>query len=65
MTRVAWLNSHMWAELFIENRDYLETELDTLIENLNKYKQAIHNSDTETLFILLEEGRQLKEEVDG
>ena len=30
MTRVAWLNETMWAELFMENKDYLLQELDVL-----------------------------------
>ena len=28
LTRVAWPNAGMWAELFLENSDYLEKELD-------------------------------------
>ena len=31
LTRVAWLNEHMWTDLFLENRDYLLEELDRLI----------------------------------
>lgn len=65
MTRVAWLNPKMWAELFIENKDYLENELDILINSLNEYKEAIKNSDVETLERILLEGKQRKEEVDG
>lgn len=65
MTRVAWLNAGMWAELFLENGDYLENELDIIIDNLKKYKDAIHNGDREELTSLLEEGKRLKEEVDG
>lgn len=65
MTRVAWLNPKMWAELFIENKDYLENELDILINSLNEYKEAIKNSDIETLERILLEGKQRKEEVDG
>ncbi len=65
MTRVAWLNPKMWAELFIENKDYLENELDILITSLNEYKEAIKNSDVETLERILLEGKQRKEEVDG
>ena len=34
MTRVAWLNPAMWAELFLDNGDYLLKELDTLTKNL-------------------------------
>ena len=65
MTRVAWLNPGMWAELFLENRDYLIGELDGLIGCLNEYKSAMEADDRETLTALLDDGRRRKEEVDG
>ena len=65
MTRVAWLNPQMWAELFLENRDYLMRELDILSENLNAYRKALAEQDLPTLTKLLDDGRQRKEEVDG
>lgn len=65
MTRVAWLNPDMWAELFLENRDNLIRELDGLIAGLNAYKSAMENNDRERLTALLEEGKRRKEEVDG
>lgn len=61
MTRIATLNENMWTDLFMQNKDALLFELDTLIENLNKYKKAISESDTETLTDLLREGRIIKE----
>ena len=65
LTRVAWLNAPMWAELFLENKANLIFELDTLIENLQKYQTAIRADDYEALVALLEEGKRRKEEVDG
>ena len=65
LTRVAWLNPQMWAELFLENDDYMLRELDILIENLVKYKEAIQTRDLPRLEQLLEEGKRIKEEVDG
>ncbi len=65
MTRVAWLNPGMWAELFLENKDNLIAELDGLIGCLNAYKAAMEADDRETLVALLDEGRRRKEEVDG
>ena len=65
MTRVAWLNPGMWAELFLENRDFLGRELDTIINALSEYKNAMEEGDKETLTRLLDEGRRRKEEVDG
>ena len=65
MTRVAWLNPTMWAELFMENRDYLLNELDAYIASLNEYKAALEQGDAAALTKLLDDGRRLKEEVDG
>ena len=65
LTRVAWLNSTMWAELFMENKDYTLEELDTYIENLLAYRRAMADDDLQRLTFLLEEGKRRKEEVDG
>jgi prephenate dehydrogenase len=65
LTRVAWLNASMWAELCMENRENMLFELNTYIENLNAYKKALQSQDIAALTALLEEGRKRKEEVDG
>ena len=65
MTRVAWLAPHMWAELFLENRDFLLKEIDCYIEHLSQYRAAMEQNDEEELIRLLDEGKKRKEEVDG
>ncbi|MBR6025185.1 MAG: prephenate dehydrogenase [Firmicutes bacterium] len=65
LTRVAWLNPQMWAELFMENKDNLIREIDVLINHLSEYKEALENDELERLEKLLDEGRKLKEEIDG
>ena len=65
LTRVAWLNPSMWAELFLENKKNLLFELDTLIASLNQYRKALEEEDFPALCRLLDEGRRIKEEVDG
>lgn len=65
LTRVAWLNSPMWAELLLENSDHVLTELDALLHSLAQYRTAIENNDFDTLVTLLEEGKRRKEEIDG
>lgn len=65
MTRVAWLNPEMWTQLFLDNRDNLVSELDVLIENLKDYRDAIAQGDSQKLSHLLDDGRRIKEEVDG
>ena len=65
LTRVAWLNPDMWAELFLENREALLFEVDTIIASLQKYRDAMACNDFDALRTLLDEGRRIKEEVDG
>lgn len=65
LTRVAWLNPDMWAELFLENKDYLMDELDGLIAALQQYREAMAGDDLPRLVQLLDDGRRRKEEVDG
>lgn len=65
LTRVAWLNPRMWAELFLSNKENVLQELDFYIESLRAYRSAIENEDEQQLITLLDEGRKRKEEVDG
>lgn len=65
LTRVAWLNPEMWAELFAENADNLTYELDEIISELEKYRNAVAKRDKKTLARLLEEGKNCKERIDG
>ncbi|MBR0535902.1 MAG: prephenate dehydrogenase [Clostridia bacterium] len=64
LTRVAYLNEHMWTELFLENKDNLIFELDNIIAELEKYSVAMKNNDSVTLCELLREGRVAKERAD-
>ena len=65
MTRVAWLNPQMWAELFLSNQENVLNELNYLIDSLVQYKEAIINKNEAQLISLLDEGKKRKEEVDG
>ena len=65
LTRVAWLNPYMWAELFLSNKDNILQELNSYISELEKYRDAIVDSNSDQLIALLDEGRKRKEEVDG
>ena len=64
MTRVAKLNETMWTELFYNNKIYLQESIDTLIECLNEYKEALDNDDKDKMFQLLKEGRQKRENME-
>ena len=65
LTRVAWLNPQMWAELFLSNKENIINELSLYIQNLQKYKDALETQDEAYLIQLLDEGRKRKEDVDG
>ena len=65
LTRVAWLNPQMWAELFLSNKENILSELTTFIDALTQYKSAIEENDEAELIRILDEGRRRKEEVDG
>ena len=65
LTRVAYLNENMWSELFLENRDNLINEIDSIVDNLVQYRDAMKNNDREKLTELLRDGRILKEKIDG
>ena len=62
LTRVAWLNEHMWTELFLENRDYLTKEIDSLTARLTEYSNALKDGNEEELKTLLLEGKTSKQE---
>lgn len=65
LTRVAWLNPGMWAELFLANKENILKELDVYIHSLCQYRDAIAREDEAQLVHLLEDGRRRKKEVDG
>lgn len=65
LTRVAWLNPQMWAELCMDNRENMLYELDVYLDNLQKYRDALAQHNIIALTALLDEGRKQKEDVDG
>ncbi len=65
LTRVARMNSRMWAELMTDNRDKLLIELDELMENLSRYREALDRGDEAALQTLLEEGNERKIDIDA
>jgi len=64
LTRVAWLNEEMWSQLFLENKEPLLFELNTLIDNLTAYRDAMVNDDKDMLRQLLLDGKLKKERDD-
>lgn len=63
VSRVANINSVLWSELFLENREPLIEELDILIENITQIIDSIKANDKETLMELLEQGHKVKQQL--
>jgi len=65
LTRVAWLNPQMWAELLLDNQENILYELDYYINSLKAYRDAVSAGDMDSLVQLLDDGKKRKEQVDG
>lgn len=65
LTRVAWMNTQMWSELFLENADYLSDVIGQTIENLERCKKAINANDRTALEQFLSEGDKIKHESEA
>lgn len=63
VSRVANINEVLWSELFLDNRDALVEELDTLTENIRKIRDAVRAGDSDELRALLRRGREIKERL--
>ena len=60
LTRVATMDTKMWTELFLLNKDNLVREMTCIIERLEEMKQAIQDEDGASLKALLDEGVEKK-----
>ncbi len=60
MTRVAKLSPQMWAELTLDNSDFLVEELESFVKHLSEYKDALKNKDYVKMEELLADGNQRK-----
>lgn len=63
VSRVANINSRLWSELFLENKEPLVKELDILVENIIRISDAIKSENTGELADLLEQGHKVKESL--
>ncbi len=64
VSRVAKINETLWTELFLENRDALLQEIDTLCENLGTMRGYLAAGDEAALKAMLRRGREIKEALD-
>lgn len=60
MTRVARLSPEMWAQLTIDNADFLVNEIDSIVNSLTEYKNALKKGDIDEMKKLLADGNEKK-----
>ncbi len=60
MTRVARLSPEMWAQLTVDNSDFLVGEIESLIGSLTEYKNALISKDKDVMIKLLADGNEKK-----
>jgi len=67
LTRISIINETLWNELFLENKDHLLPKIDSLIDHLQEYRQAIASNDTALLKAKMKDAktRRLKIESGG
>ena len=65
MTRVARLDEAMWTELFLDDSDFLTTELEIYIQHLQEYLDALKSREASQLQQLLKDGREKKSSAGG
>ncbi len=63
LTRVAKMDSAMWAELFLENADFLSRDIDIIVEELTRVRAAIEKGDEAELRSLLKQGSDIKGKI--
>ncbi len=64
LTRVAKLNPVMWSENMLDNSDYLVEDIDQVIQELVKYRDALADKNVQALIDLLKEGADIKEKIE-
>ncbi len=60
MTRVARLSPEMWAQLTVDNADFLANEIDSIVKSLLEYKDALVKRDKAEMKALLADGNEKK-----
>lgn len=65
VSRVATVDETLWSELFAENSDLLENELEHLIARLEEFRAAIEDKDESHMKRMIKEGRLCKLRADG
>jgi prephenate dehydrogenase len=63
VSRVAHLNAPMWAQLFLDNKEQLISEIDIFTSNINELRSAMESGDFDKLCEILQKAREIKDGV--
>ena len=63
LTRIARINTKLWSELFIGNKENLINEIEEFEKNIREVKKAIVDTDLETLCKVLDRASKKREEM--
>ncbi|KOA18878.1 prephenate dehydrogenase [Clostridium homopropionicum DSM 5847] len=63
LTRIARINTKLWSELFLGNKENLINEINEFQQNIAELKNAIENEDIETLNKILSRASKKREEM--
>ena len=58
LTRIALINAPLWTELFISNKEKLVAHIESFEKQIERFKTAIANEDSESLKAILEDTRE-------
>jgi prephenate dehydrogenase len=64
LTRIAKINTKLWKELFLLNKDYLIKEINNFESELDKLKNALLNDDDKTLEEIFKSSTKKRKEMD-
>ena len=64
LTRIAKINSKLWSELFLENKDNLIEKIDAFQEKLDEIKKALVENDPSKLIEEFKESTKRRESID-
>ncbi len=65
VSRVATVDENLWSELFAENSDLLENEIEHLIVRLEEFRKAVEDQNEEHMKRMIKEGRLCKQRADA
>lgn len=65
LTRIANINEKLWAELFMENRDYLLKVIQQFKEEFTKLEEAVEEEDIPTLIELFQDSSKRRQALEN